>query len=177
MPTQEKIDMVAALQERFSGASNIYLTDYAGLNVEQITKLRKELRENGIKFIVAKNTLLSLAAKGAGYEDMDQFFIGPTAVAFSDADPNVPAKILFDTYKEYKKLNKPEVKAFYVDNQFFPGVDIEKMAKLPSREILLSQVVAAVEGPIVNFVGTLDGIIRELVGTIDALVEKKSASE
>ncbi len=177
MPTQAKKDMVADLQERFSGASNIYLTDYAGLDVAQITKLRKDLRDNGIKLIVAKNTLLSLAAKGAGYEGMDEFFNGPTAVAFSDADPNVPAKILYDAYKEYDKIKKPEVKAFYVDNQFFPGVDIEKMAKLPPRDILLSQLVASVEGPIVNFVGTLDGIIRELVGTIDALVEQKGESE
>lgn len=177
MPTQEKIDLVAALQERFSGASNFYITDYAGLDVSQITKLRKDLRENGVRFVVAKNTLFNLAAKGAGLEGLDKYFVGPTAIAFSDTDPNVPAKILFDAYKEYDKINKPEVKAFYVDDQLFPGVDIEKMAKLPPREILLSQLVASVEGPIVNFIGTLDGIIRELVGTIDALVEKKGESE
>ena len=70
MPTQTKIDLVASLTKRFSEADNIYITDYAGLNVEQITKLRKSLRDSGIGFVVAKNTLMQIAAKGAGYNDM-----------------------------------------------------------------------------------------------------------
>ncbi|MEZ5358941.1 MAG: 50S ribosomal protein L10 [Candidatus Zixiibacteriota bacterium] len=173
MPTQVKIDTVAELKEKFSGAENIFITDYVGLNVAQMTKLRKELRDNGVKYVIAKNTLLRIAAKDTGYEALIPHLKGPTAVAFSNADPNVPAKILYDTWKELKEINKPEIKAFYIDNQLFDGADAERIAKLPTREVLLSQLVAAVQGPIAEFVGTLNGIIREFVGTIDALAEKR----
>jgi len=174
MPTQVKIDVVSGLKEKFSEADNIYITDYAGLDVAQINKLRKELRENGIKYIVAKNTLMRIAARESGYEDMVQHLVGPTAIAFSNAEPNIPAKILYDAYKEFDKVAKPEVKAFYIDKQPFAAADIERMAKLPTREVLLSQLVSAVEGPIAEFVGTLDGIMRELVGTIDAISREKA---
>lgn len=173
MPTQAKIDAVAGLKERFASARNIFITDYAGLNVGQITKLRKDLRENGVTFVVAKNTLVRIAAREAGYGDLEQYLTGPVAVAFSATEPNVPAKILFDAYKENKEKNKPEIKAFYIDRQPFAGATAERIAKLPPREILLSQLLAAIEAPIAGFVGTLDSIVRELIGTIDALAAKK----
>ncbi|MCP4570108.1 MAG: 50S ribosomal protein L10 [FCB group bacterium] len=173
MPTQAKIDLVASLTDRFSEADNVFVTDYAGLTVAQITKLRKELRDQGVKLVVAKNTLMRIAAKDAGYEDAVEHLIGPTAVAFSNADPNVPAKILYDAYKEFKEIAKPEIKAFYIDKQAFSGADAERIAKLPPREVLLSQLISTIEGPIVSLVGTLDGIIQELVGTVDALAAKK----
>ncbi len=174
MPTQAKIDLVADLTKQFSEADNIYIADYAGLTVEQITQLRKNLRENGVRFIVAKNTMMRIAAKDAGYDDMEQYLSGPTAIAFSKADANIPAKILYDAYKEFDKVKKPEIKAFYVDRQPFTGADVERMAKLPTREVLLSQLVSAVEGPISGLVGTLDAMIRELVGTIDAVAKQKA---
>lgn len=173
MPTQAKIDIVAGLKERFEASSNIFVTDYAGLNVEQMNKLRKELREAGIKYVISKNTLMQIAARECGFEKLAKHLQGPVAVAFSDTDPNIPAKILFDTYKENKDLQKPEVKVFYIDKQEFSGSDAERMAKLPPREILLSQVVSAVEGPISNLVGTLNSILREIVGTIDAMARKQ----
>jgi large subunit ribosomal protein L10 len=173
MPTQAKIDVVAGLKERFSSARNIFITDYAGLNVEQITKLRKSLRENGVSYIVAKNTLLRIAAREAGYADLEKYLIGPVAVAFSGAEPNVPAKILFDACKDNKEKNKPEIRAFYIDRQPFAGATAERIAKLPPREILLSQLVAAVEAPLAGLVGTLDSIVRELIGTIDAMAAQK----
>jgi large subunit ribosomal protein L10 len=173
MPTQAKIDLVAELKEEFSKAGNIFITDYAGLNVEQMNKLRKDLRTSGVRFVIAKNTLMRIAAKDAGYDDILPHLNGPTAVAFSNADPNIPAKILFDAYKEFDKVSKPEVKAFFVDRQAFAGADVERIAGLPPREILLSQLVAAVESPIASFVGTLDAIIREVIGTLDAIARKK----
>ena len=173
MPTQSKIDLVASLKERFTESSNVFVTDYAGLDVAQITKLRKELRDKGISYIVAKNTLMCIAAKESGYDAMIDYLKGPIAIAFSNTDPNVPAKILYDTYKEYKELQKPEIRAFYIDDKLFDGSAAARIAELPSREVLLSQLVAAVQGPIAEFVGTLNGILRELVGTIDALAKKR----
>lgn len=173
MPTQAKIDLVAALKERFSEADNIFVADYQGLDVEQINKLRKQLRENGIKLVVAKNTLMRIAAKDAGYDDVLPFLEGPTAVAFSNADPNVPAKILFDAYKEFDKVSKPEIKTFYIDRQQFTAGDVERIAKLPPRDMLLSQLVSAVEGPIAELVSTLEAVIRDLIGTVDAIAQSK----
>ena len=80
MPTQVKKDKVAELKEAFSEAGNIFITDYAGLDVAQITKMRKELRDNGVRYVVSKNTLMRIAAKDAGYDDMVQFLSGPTAM-------------------------------------------------------------------------------------------------
>ncbi len=173
MPIQIKIDTVATLTQRFQEATNIFITDYAGLNVEQMTALRKQLRDGGVKYIIAKNTLLRIAAKDSGYDDMTEHLVGPTAIAFSSAEPNVPAKILYDTFKENKDLQKPEIKAFYIDKQPFAGSDAERIANLPSREQLLSQLIADVESPIAGLVGTLDGILRELVGTIDAMARQQ----
>jgi len=173
MPTQAKIDLVAALKERFSGADNIFVTDYQGLSVEQINKLRKELRDSGVKFVVAKNTLMRIAARDAGYDDVLPYLEGPTAVAFSNADPNVPAKILYDAYKQFDKISKPEVKAFYIDRKQFSAGDVERLAKLPPREVLLSHLVSAVESPIAGLVSTLEAVIRDLVGTVDAIVRAK----
>jgi large subunit ribosomal protein L10 len=173
MPTQAKIDKVAALREQFAEADNIIITDYSGLNVAQMTKMRQDLRNQGVKFFISKNTLMRLAAKEAGYDAMVELLKGPIAIALSNADPNVPAKVLFDAKKEFGKIEKPEIKALFIDKQFFDGPAAERIAMLPPREILLSQLVAAVEWPISEFVGTLDGIIRELVGTIDALAKKK----
>lgn len=173
MPTQAKIDLVAGLTERFSSARNIFITDYAGLNVEQITRLRKNLRESGVAYIVAKNTLLRIAAREAGYAELEKYLTGPVAVAFSSTEPNVPAKILYEACKENKEKNKPEIRAFYIDRQPFAGTTAERIAKLPPREILLSQLVAAVQAPMAGLVGTLDSIVRELIGTIDAMAAKK----
>ncbi len=173
MPTQTKIDKVAGLKERFSRADNIFVTDYVGLNVEQITRLRKDLRENGIKYIVAKNTLMQIAAREAGYDDVVQHLSGPTAIAFSNADPNVPAKIFYDAGKEFSEIGKPAVKVFYIDRQSFPAADVERIANLPSRAGLLSRLVAAVESPMVGLVGTLEGILRELIGTVEALAKNR----
>jgi large subunit ribosomal protein L10 len=175
MPTQAKIDLVAELTKRFSEADNIFITDYAGLNVEQITKLRRSLRESGVHYVVAKNTLMRIAAKDAGYDDLEEHLVGPTAVAFSNLDPNIPAKILYDAYKEFDKVSKPEIKAFYVDRQPFAATDAARMAELPPRPMLLSMLVSAVESPIAGLIGTLDAIMRELVGTIDALAKQRDA--
>jgi len=173
MPTSNKIETVASLKERFSAAQNIFVTDYSGLNVEQMTKLRRNLRNSGITYLVAKNTLMRLAARETGYDEMVKYLSGPTAVALSTTDPNIPAKILFDAGKEFENVSKPAIRAFFIDRQLFDGGAAEEIAKLPSRPVLLSILVSAVEGPISNLIGTIDGIIRELVGTLDAMARKK----
>jgi len=173
MPNPQKINTVAEIKKLFDDASSLFVTDYQGLSVTEITGLRKNLRENQVTYRVAKNTLLKLAAHQAGVGDMiGEHLSGPTAVAFTSEDAAIAAKILHDSYKD-KEL--PRMKVFVVDGQAFDGREIKRLAGLPPREILLAQVVAAVEAPISELVGALDGFFRELVGSIEALTEKKKS--
>lgn len=173
MPKQEKVDAVAELRQLFGESKSYFVTEYQGLNVADMTVLRKNLREGSVRYLVAKNTLFRLAAKEAGAPDLSQHFVGPTAVAFVQKDPSVAAKILHDSFKEKQR---PRVKVFVVDNHVHEGADIQRLADLPSREILLSQVVAAVESPLTSLVGSLDAMFRDLVGAIDALAEKRKTA-
>lgn len=172
MLRQDKVDTVASIKKLFEGANAYFVTDYQGLNVADITVLRRNLRENNVKLLVAKNSLFRLAAKEAGVEGLDEFFTGPTAVAFANDEPAVAAKILYDSYKE-KEL--PRFKAFIVDDQLHGPEDVKKLADLPPREVLLSQLVSAVEAPFSQLVGSIDGFFRKLIGTIDALEEKRKS--
>ncbi len=172
MPTQKKIDSVAEMKELFEGANSVFVTDYQGLNVADMTKLRASLREKNVRFLIAKNTLMKIAAKEAGFTGIDDHLKGPTALAFTSDDPAACAKILNDSFK---KSELPRMKVFVVDDEVFEATQISRLADLPPKEILLSQVVAAVEAPFTSLIGSLDGFFRELVGSIDALADKKNS--
>jgi len=172
MPNAQKIEAVARYKKMFEEADSLFVTDYQGLNVADITVLRRDLKANNSQLLIAKNTLLKLAAKEAGVEGLDSHLEGPTAVAFAGTDPAPVAKILNDSFKD-KEL--PRMKVFIVEKENFEGSEIGRLADLPSREILLSMVVAAVEAPFSELVGTLDGFFRDLVGVVDALADKKKS--
>jgi large subunit ribosomal protein L10 len=173
MPKPEKISTVAELKEVFQNAGSFFVTDYQGLNVADISALRKNLRENGVKFVVAKNTLFRIAAREAGAPTMDEHLKGPTAIAFALKDPAVAAKILNDSFKD-KQL--PKIKIFVLDREVYGGSDIGRLADLPPREILLSMLVAAVESPLTGLVSAVEAVITELVRTVDALADQRKAT-
>ena len=171
MPKPEKIQAVAEMTKLFADASSYFVTDYQGLNVADMTLLRKDLRDNAVKYLIAKNTLMKIAAKDAGVAgEVIDHFKGPVAVAFTSSDASVAAKILNESFK---KRELPRVKVFVVDSDVYDGNNLNRLADLPSREILLSQVVAAVEAPFTQLIGSLDGFFRELIGSVDALAEKR----
>ncbi len=169
MPNQQNIEKVNELTDTFKSAQCVAVTDYAGLTVEKATLLRSELRKKNIRYIVAKNTLMKIAAKEAGINGLDNYLTGPTAVALGQEDPGAMAKILFD----FGKTNqKPQIRAIYIDGVVYGGADSERIAKLPGRDQLIAMVVGSVTAPLSGFVGTLDGIVRKFVGTLDAMKEK-----
>jgi large subunit ribosomal protein L10 len=173
MPRPEKMQLVVEVTEQFRAAGSVFVTDYAGLTVGDMTDLRKQLRAAGVKYRVVKNTLLRRAASEAGLDDLVDHFKGPTAVAFGPADPVAAAKV----FSEFvTRLEKPKVRRFVVDKQPFTPAELRALASLPSRDVLLAQVVGAVQGPIAGFIGTLDAIMRELVGTVDAVAKQKGES-
>ncbi len=173
MPNPQKFDTVAELKGLFDDSDSFFITDYQGLDVADLNVLRRHLRENQVIFRVAKNTLLKLAARQAGVPDaVDEHLNGPTAVVFTSGEASVAARILHDSFKD-KQL--PRTKMFVVEGKVFDGEDIKRLAELPSRDILLSQLVAAVEAPLSHLVATLEGFYRELIGSIDALADKRKS--
>ncbi|WP_298650213.1 50S ribosomal protein L10 [uncultured Granulicatella sp.] len=143
----KKAQQVAEVAEQFKNASSVVVVDYLGITVEQATNLRSELRNAGVQFAVVKNSILSRAAKEAGLEGMDDVFKGPSAVAFSTEDVVAPAKILADFAKKVEAL---EIKAGVVEGKVSSKEEIEALAKLPSREGLLSMLLSVLQAPVRN---------------------------
>ena len=172
MATAEKIKVVEEMSGAFRSAGSIFVTDYTGLKVKDMTDLRAQLRKAGVQYHVAKNTLMRRAAEETGYGELSSLLKGQIAIAFGPADPVSTAKIF---HEFLGRVEKPAVRKFVVEKRAYGGGDLKALASLPPREVLLSQLVSAVEGPIADFVGTLDSILREIVGTVDALADKKGA--
>ncbi|NPV71757.1 MAG: 50S ribosomal protein L10 [Firmicutes bacterium] len=171
---EEKKQAVSEIKDSISRSKSAILTNYRGLNVAQVTKLRRGLREAGIEYKVAKNTLIRLAAREAGIEGLDKFLEGPTAIAFGYADPALPAKLLADFARENWQL---EVKAGILEGRIIQADQVRWLADLPSREVLLARVAGAMQAPMAGFAGVLQGTIRSFVYAVDALRKQREAGE
>lgn len=171
MPTAEKEAVVAELTEVLKRANGVYLTDFTGLGVPAFTLLRKQLREESISCRVIKNRLGKLAVQRAGIEGLDEVLRGPTGLVCADEDPVAPARVLSKFAEEGD--GKPAIKAGYVDGDVFVDGQIERLAQIPPRDVLLGQMVSAMQSPISGLAFTLNGILQKLVGTLQAVAEKK----
>jgi large subunit ribosomal protein L10 len=170
---EERTAVIETLGNDFKEASGIFLADNHKVNVEKTTQLRRDFRKAGVRYVVVKNKLAQTAAKRIGREDIATFFSGPTGVAITKGDSTVPAKIIRDFQKENKDLLK--LKVAVVDGTFFSGSDALLLADIPSREVLLSQLLGCLEAPMGKLVGSLSGIFHKLTGTLTALKEKKAS--
>ena len=171
MPNNKNIEQVKELKETFSKAKAIYFTEYHGLNVGDITKLRSEFFKADVEYKVAKNTLIKLAAEQNKISGLDEVLIGSTAIAIAYNEPVAPAKVI----KEFTKDNDlPRVKGILFDGEFLPGEAFKKLADMPSKEELLSQLVAMLNSPLQKLVSTLIAPIQNAVGVLNNLKEKKS---
>ena len=170
----ERTAVIDSLESEFRAAKGIYLADNNKINVEKVTALRATFRKAGVQFIVVKNTLAQKAVKRVGREELAPFFKGPTAVALSKKEGTAPAKIIRDFQKDNKELLK--LKIACVDGSVFNAADALRLADLPSREALLSQLLGCLQAPMGKLAGSLNGILGKLVGTLDALKDKKASS-
>jgi len=168
----KKEEEISALSQHLTQSSIAVLTDYRGLDVAEVTELRSKLREAGVKYKVAKNTLIRLAAHELGIVDLDKYLEGPTAVAFS-ADPVAVAKILVEFAKTHNDL---EIKSGLLDKKVVNAEDIRNLAKLPPREVLLGQVLGAMQSPMAGFAGSLAGVLRKFVYALDQIREQKAGA-
>lgn len=171
---QEKEQMVAEITDKLSRSEGAILVDYRGLDVAQISELRRQMRDSGVDFKVVKNTLTSIAAHNAGIEGLDQYLEGPIGIAFGYDDPVLPAKLLNDFAKVNEDL---EFRAGLLGDSVIGEEKVKELAKLPSREEMLGRVAGTFQAPIAGFASTCQGVIRKFVYAVEAVrKEKEEAS-
>ena len=173
--TAQKQAMVADLKDIFVNAKGVVFTAYTGITVAQDTKLRRKFREAGVESRVIKNTMAMIAAKETEKEGLLPTFEGATAMAFSKEDAVAPAKVLADFAKE-EKLEALQVKAGLVEGSVIDAAGVKALADLPPREVLVAQVLAGMQSPIVGFVNVLQGTIRNLVYALEAVRKQKETA-
>ena len=167
---EAKKQQVAELVEALNGATTGVLVDYRGLNVEEDTKLRNDLRAAGVKYFVVKNTLLRLAANQVGLEELDSILHGPTALAVSE-DPIAPAKILFEFAKGNDKV---EIKTGFMDGKIMSMDELTALAKTPSKETLIASIMGSLNAPVSNLVRLLDTIAQGGEEIADLIAKKNN---
>ena len=172
MPTPEKEKLVEELSKRLSSTQMSILTDYTGINVQDITHLRDELRKNEVEYRVFKNTLARIAAKKSNLESLSEFIDGPTGYAFSD-NPVAPAKVLVDFAKSNDNL---KIKCAVLNGEVIDEARVRTLANLPAREVLLAQLLGQMMTPVSSLVNVLTGPIRNLVYVLEDLRRKKEVA-
>jgi len=161
------LDLITKLKE----SKGVVLTDYQGMNVFQISRLRKELKEKKVEFKIVKNTLMERASEELNVEDLTKDLIGCTAMAFCNDDGVAPARFL----KEYFKKNKIDlkIKSGLIDGNVFSPERIMEIASLPSKDVLIAQMINGVKSPLYSLVLILQGPLRGLIYTLEAVKKQK----
>jgi large subunit ribosomal protein L10 len=172
----EKEQVVAELAERLRTSETLIVTDYRGLTMPQIDALRGELLKHGARFTVVKNTLTRRAAEVAGTEHLLAMLEGPTAIAFveSEGDPAAVAKALAAAAKETQVI---ELRGGVMQGRPITGAEVETLAKLPSLDVLRSQVLGAITAPVTTIVALFNAPLQNLIGLIDARIEQLGGAE
>jgi large subunit ribosomal protein L10 len=168
----EKAATVADLTARLKASSTAVLADYRGMTVGQMRDLRTKLRGDGIQMVVVKNTLARRAAKAAGYESLSAELVGPIAMLFAVDDVSAPARILNDYIRANRKM---VIKAGLLEGQVIKADAVTELADLPSREVLLSRLLGAMQAPLGNLASVLQAPITKFARTIDAVRSQKEA--
>ena len=168
-----KAEAITQLKEMVGNSNDFIFTEYRGLTVEQISALRKQLREKGAELHVVKNNFARIAFEDLGYtKEVADLLEGPTAVAFVKVDSNDVAKILLDFAKDTPALL---VKGALVDKNFMDAKQIEAFSKLPGRKQLIAMLMSTMKAPAQNLVYVLNAVPTKLVRTLQAVADKKAA--
>jgi large subunit ribosomal protein L10 len=170
---EDKKQIAAELHEKFSNSKVVIVTDYKGLDVTTINSLRRKLRDAEVEYKVVKNTLLVRAAEETDAALIKEQFKGPSAVALSYDDPVAPAKVLADFAKEHDKL---EIKVGVMGGKILDLAAIKALAELPSREVLLAQVLSAMNAVPTGFVRTLNAIPQQFLNVLLAIKDQKEGA-
>lgn len=172
MERQEKETVVAELRERIGRAPALYLTDFHGLNVHSITKLRRSLRQSGAEYVVVKNRLAQKAFEQTpGMPDVSSQLEGPTGLVFGYEDVVAAAKALSDFAKEHDQ--RPAVKVGVMNGKVLDATQVARLASLPPREQLLAELAGALQAPIAQLAWALEAKVQEMAGLLEALKSER----
>ncbi|MFQ5482350.1 MAG: 50S ribosomal protein L10 [Nitrospinaceae bacterium] len=172
MPTPEKKEAIDELSRVFAAAKSGILADYQGIKAQELTRLRRHLKERSLDFRVIKNTLAQKAAKDTPFESMEAQFKGPVSLLVSYEDIVAPAKALADFAKSGAEKS-PKVLCGIIEGKAVSAEGVKALATLPSKEQLIAQLLSVMQGPTRNFVGVLSGVTRQFVGVLQAIKDKK----
>ncbi len=174
MNRKEKEQAISDLGERVKGFRAAVLTNYRGLNVEQLNHLRQRLREEKISYHVVKNTLMKLASKGTDLEKLGDYFEGPTAIAISYGDPVLLAKILSEFVKTQPSL---EIKVGLIQGKVASPEEVKALATMPSRQVLFAQILGGIQGSAIQLGAVIYNAIQQALGIIQARADQLAESE
>jgi large subunit ribosomal protein L10 len=171
---EQKAEQVEQLTEKLKKAKVAVLTDYRGLKVSQIQELRGKLRSGGVEYRVVKNTLARRAADAAGYKDLEAELKGPVAIAFGNDDLSLPARLINEFVRTTRL--KLDVVGGLVEGRVFDRDQIKQLADLPSREVLLAQLLGTLQSPVGQLVGIMQTPVQQLIGLLNAYKSKLEAA-
>lgn len=166
---EKKEALVAQYVDLFSGSEALIMTDYRGLTVADITRLRRKIWEGGGSFRVMKNTLLRIALQKAGLPVPAEMLEGPTAIGFCQGDVSSTAKVLLDFARDTRIL---QIKGGILGNLVIDAEQVSSLADLPSREVLLAQTLSGLQAPLIGFLSVLDATLRSMVYVLQARIDQ-----
>lgn len=169
MDSAEKTSLTAEFAEAFKAAGASYLVSYQGTKCEDLTKLRRSLRPSGSKLRIVKNTLAKKALAGTGGEKLNDLLAGPVAVIWAGKDPVAPAKVLAEFTKNIETF---QVKGGLIDGQVINATAVGELAKLPSKEELISKLLSLLNAPAIKLLQTINAPASQVVGVLGAYKRK-----
>ena len=172
MPTEAKQAAVADLREQLAKSRTLIVSEYRGLTVREIGEIRRSLRKQDVTYRVVKNRLMKIAAADSVGAALDPLLNGPTAIAFG-TDEGATAKAVLDTMKPYKQV---KITGAVLGDRAIDASGVTRLAALPSRDTLLSQLAGAFAAPLATTAGLFDAPLRDVVGLIAALEAKQAAA-
>jgi large subunit ribosomal protein L10 len=172
MPTEAKQAAVAELREHLQASRTLIVSEYRGLTVRDLQEIRRALRKQDVTYRVVKNRLMKIAAADTLGSKLDPMLTGPTAIAFGQ-DEGATAKAVMDTMRPYKQVR---ITGALLGDRAIDAAGVTRLAALPSREILLSQVAGAFASPMATIAGLFEAPLRDVVGLVAALETKQAAA-
>lgn len=173
MNKTEKADVISEITEKLKNASGVFLVDYKGINVADISEIRREFRKEGVSYKVYKNTLLKRAVDEVGtYPELSDKLVGMTGVIFTDENYVAPGKII---KKYYDKTGKLAFKGCYIESQFYGSEKLDVLASMPTKEEIMASIVGSIAAPASGIVGAISAVMRDIVSLVDEISKKKAA--
>ena len=173
MNRNEKSELISEIKGLLESSSAVYLTDYHGINVEDISSLRNQFRNEGVRYKVYKNTLVKRALDEMGkYDKIADHLTGMVGFAFTTTNPIAPAKIINKYFGDKDKLS---LKACYVEGEYFDGSQLKTLAILPTKNELIASIMGSLNSPVSGIVGAINAVMRDLVSVVDQISQREAA--